>query len=117
LGNYVSTKNKHESSSGLFISGSPLLSLAQSYVGVQLVQALDLIRQAAIRAGNPVGPILAISYKNHALDEILLDVVQSAASFSSPSAGKKPTIRVTMPTLLCILRVRDRLLQEADVSE
>lgn len=50
----------------------------QSYVGVQLVLALDLIRSAAMREGHPdVGPILVLSYKNHALDEVLLDVLKA----------------------------------------
>jgi hypothetical protein len=50
-------------------------------VGVQLVHALDLIRQAAVSAGCPVGPILVIAYKNHALDEILMDVVTASPAF------------------------------------
>lgn len=48
----------------------------QSFVGVQLILALDAVRQAAIRAGHSVGPVVIMSYKNHALDEILLDVSQ-----------------------------------------
>ena len=55
-------------------------------MGVQLVRALDLVRRAALAAGNPVGPILAVSYKNHALDEILLDVLAAHPSFRAGGA-------------------------------
>lgn len=48
----------------------------QSYVGVQLILALDIIRDLAAAEGHAVGPILTLSYKNHALDEILLDILK-----------------------------------------
>lgn len=51
----------------------------KSYTGVQLILALDMIREAARAAGQPLGPIVVLSYKNHALDEILLDVLHSRA--------------------------------------
>ena len=40
-----------------------------------LVLALDLIRKKAQEEGHAVGPVLVLSYKNHALDEFLLDVL------------------------------------------
>ncbi|CAN8071016.1 unnamed protein product [Agarophyton chilense] len=49
----------------------------KSYLGVVLIKALDFIRSAARQSGNPVGPIVVLSYKNHALDEILGDVIDS----------------------------------------
>jgi len=48
----------------------------KSYVGVWLVIALDYIRQEAMKSGQAVGPIVALSYKNHALDEFLLDITK-----------------------------------------
>ena len=39
-----------------------------------LVLALDIIRKIAQSEGHAVGPVLVLSYKNHALDEFLLDV-------------------------------------------
>eukprot|EP01034_Spumella_vulgaris_P022513 gene22513-28642_t len=57
----------------------------KSYVGVCLVLALMLIRDAVRRNGSPVGPIVMLSYKNHALDEFLCDVVKFAPTgFISP---------------------------------
>jgi hypothetical protein len=53
-----------------------LLALFQSYIGVCLVLALDLIRQEAESDGQAVGPVVILSYKNHALDEFLCDVDQ-----------------------------------------
>lgn len=35
-----------------------------------------VIRKHVRRSGTPVGPILMLSYKNHALDELLCDVIQ-----------------------------------------
>jgi hypothetical protein len=45
-----------------------------------LVLALVLVRKYAKRAGFPVGPVLMLSYKNHALDEFLCDVLKSSAT-------------------------------------
>lgn len=55
---------------------------------MQLILALDLIRNAAIREGHAVGPILTLSYKNHALDQIMLDIIKHAdtPSFRQPRA-------------------------------
>lgn len=49
----------------------------KSYLGVVLIRALDRIRWHAEQAGVSVGPIVVLSYKNHALDEILVDIMQS----------------------------------------
>ena len=38
--------------------------------------ALDIIRNTALNCGKSVGPILVLSYKNHALDEFLCDVLR-----------------------------------------
>ena len=48
----------------------------KSYIGVCLVLALDVIRNAVEHAGFPMGPILVLSYKNHSLDEFLLDIIE-----------------------------------------
>ena len=50
----------------------------KSYIGVCLVLALDIIRSAAQKAGQAVGPVVILSYKNHALDEFLDDVVKAS---------------------------------------
>ena len=47
----------------------------KSYTGVQLIAALDVIRDALLGAGIVVGPITLFSYKNHALDEMVKDVL------------------------------------------
>ncbi|KAJ9438061.1 Helicase required for RNAi-mediated heterochromatin assembly 1 [Diplonema papillatum] len=48
----------------------------KSYLGVVLVRALLLIRKAwASVKSVAVGPILVLSYKNHAIDEFLMDLV------------------------------------------
>ena len=51
----------------------------KSYTGVQLIAALNIMRQTLIAHGQPVGPIIVLAYKNHALDEILLDVKSHSA--------------------------------------
>eukprot|EP01033_Poteriospumella_lacustris_P014709 gene14709-10521_t len=48
----------------------------KSYVGVCLVLAFIALRDILKRNGRSVGPILTLSYKNHALDEFLLDVLR-----------------------------------------
>jgi len=45
-----------------------IILFLKSYIGVCLVLALDLIRKKAEQAGHAVGPVLVLSYKNHALD-------------------------------------------------
>jgi len=50
----------------------------KSYVGVCLVLALTVIRKHANKYGCNLGPVVMLSYKNHALDEFLSDVVEHA---------------------------------------
>ena len=51
-----------------------------SFIGVALVLALVEVRKSVAACGQAVGPILMLSYKNHALDEFLCDVL----SFAQP---------------------------------
>ena len=60
------------------------LGTGKSYIGVCLVLALDVIRRKAEADGHVVGPILVLSYKNHALDEFLNDIIVSYNA-SNPS--------------------------------
>lgn len=50
----------------------------KSYVGVVLTRALMIIRRLWIAARPDVGtpPVLVLSYKNHAIDEFVLDLVE-----------------------------------------
>jgi len=66
----------------------------QSYVGVQLILALDRIRDAAEDSGQALGPIVVLSYKNHALDEVLLDLLGSP---NCSAAMKRTLIRCGNP--------------------
>lgn len=52
-----------------------MLGSGKSFVGVALVLALVIIREHAEKAGHSLGPVLMLSYKNHALDEFLVDVL------------------------------------------
>ena len=52
-----------------------MYAFLKSYIGVCLVLALDVIRKRAENDGHAVGPILVLSYKNHALDEFLIDFI------------------------------------------
>jgi hypothetical protein len=56
-----------------------LTSLGKSYLGIVIVQALYIIRSLWTKAQPTVGspPILVLSYKNHAIDEFLLDLVNA----------------------------------------
>jgi hypothetical protein len=58
----------------------------KSYVGVCLILALIVVRQVVKRKNNYVGPIVALSYKNHALDEFLVDVLENDASLRQHGA-------------------------------
>ncbi len=44
-----------------------------------IILALVIVRKYVLKNGNPVGPILMLSYKNHALEEFLTDVLKFAA--------------------------------------
>ena len=59
----------------------------KSYVGVVLVRALDIVRTYATKSGMSVGPIVVLSYKNHPLDEFLLDVMKAEGGHSSLVRG------------------------------
>lgn len=50
----------------------------KSYLGVVLVRALLVIRKLWLKKSGTVGtpPILVLSYKNHAIDEFLVDLVK-----------------------------------------
>lgn len=50
----------------------------KSFVGVCLVLALSKIRQfVKHKLGSSLGPIIVLAYKNHALDEFLVDVLRA----------------------------------------
>lgn len=71
--------------SGLHCTWGPPGS-GKSYLGVQLIRALDAVRRCVEQCGISIGPIIALSYKNHALDELLLDVVNCNTIVQRPSA-------------------------------
>lgn len=48
----------------------------KSFVGVALVLTFIEIKEAAEASGQSLGPILTLSYKNHAEDEFLVDVLK-----------------------------------------
>jgi hypothetical protein len=56
----------------------------KSYIGVCLALAFDVIRQSSESEGHKVGPILIMSYKNHALDEFLSDLIAHSSFHSRP---------------------------------
>ncbi|KAG1712489.1 hypothetical protein DVH05_000233 [Phytophthora capsici] len=62
----------------------------KSYLGVVVVRALIIIRDLWKRKNREVGdpPILVLSYKNHAIDEFLLDLLRS-----EPTLDHGPTRR------------------------
>lgn len=59
----------------------------KSYLGVVLVRALMIIRELWVRKTNNLSspPILVLSYKNHAIDEFLVDLVKAEPRRLSPS--------------------------------
>ena len=61
----------------------------KSYLGVVIVQALMKIRNTWMTVCPSVGepPILVLSYKNHAIDEFLVDLVKSEGSVSLVRIG------------------------------
>lgn len=62
-------------SSGIHCTQGPP-GTGKSYLGVALIIAFDLIRAAAQGEYINVGPVVVLSYKNHALDELLADLVK-----------------------------------------
>ena len=64
-----------------------------------LVLALDLIRSKAESRGHAVGPILVLSYKNHALDEFLIDVITQYEACSRRHLQPGMLIRTGKPDI------------------
>eukprot|EP00854_Cymbomonas_tetramitiformis_P003981 gene3981-4950_t len=72
----------------------------KSYLGVVLVRALIRVRKYWMQQNPSVGspPILVLSYKNHAADEFLLDLVKAEPqTFSSAKWRKSELIRMGKP--------------------
>ncbi|KAJ3408103.1 hypothetical protein HDV05_005146 [Chytridiales sp. JEL 0842] len=65
----------------------------KSYLGVTIVRALLLIRKHWIRVCPSIGrpPLLVLSYKNHAIDEFLIDLTKPGGS---GGAGRVDLVRV-----------------------
>ena len=63
------------------IQGPP--GTGKSYIGVVLVQAFQLVQYFWRRVCPSVGtpPVLVLSYKNHAVDEFLLDLLKSEGKY------------------------------------
>jgi len=61
----------------------------KSYLGVVLVRAFIVIRNLWMKSNPSVGtrPILVLSYKNHAIDEFLSDLVASERSVANSRGG------------------------------
>ncbi|SPR01593.1 unnamed protein product (mitochondrion) [Plasmodiophora brassicae] len=61
----------------------------KSYVGVVMTRAMLIVRQLWMMTNPSVGrpPILVLSYKNHAIDEFLCDLVKSEPSVSMIRIG------------------------------
>ena len=59
----------------------------KSYLGVVMVRALIIIRRFWVKVDESVGtpPILVLSYKNHAIDEFLLDLIKVERRLSQGS--------------------------------
>ena len=56
----------------------------KSYLGVVIVRALIMIRDAWMKASPSISgmPILVLSYKNHAIDEFLVDLIKAERALS-----------------------------------
>ena len=78
-----------------------------------LVLALVVIRDTVRAAGVPVGPVLMLSYKNHALDEFLLDVLK----YSKGSLRPKALIRSGKPDTPELDEYRERFSEEERLAE
>jgi hypothetical protein len=76
----------------------------KSFVGVALVLALVIIREAAQSDGKSLGPVLMLSYKNHALDEFLIDVI----NWSSQGIIQGMLIRTGKPDRQELLQYSER---------
>ena len=69
------------------------IGTGKSYVGVALVLAYILIKEESLKLGHQLGPVLMLSYKNHALDEFLCDILD----FASPKLATDKLIRSGKP--------------------
>lgn len=73
----------------------------KSYLGVVVVRALLVIRDLWMKVSESVGapPILILSYKNHAIDEFLLDLVRKEPYMNHNAnknrfGGYRPLVRI-----------------------
>ena len=57
--------------------------------------ALDIIREVVKSTGRNVGPIVALSYKNHAVDEFLVDALQNQKTLGR--SGRLIRVRLGKP--------------------
>lgn len=73
----------------------------KSYLGVVVVRALLIVRDLWMKVSESVGapPILVLSYKNHAIDEFLLDLVRKEpfmrhVASKNNFGGYRPLVRI-----------------------
>lgn len=85
----------------------------KSFVGVALVLALVIIREELSKNGQPLGPVVMLSYKNHALDESLVDTLK----FSSIPFRKGDLIRVGNPENEELIDFKERSSQTEKAAE
>ena len=59
----------------------------KSYLGVVMVRALMIVRKFWVKVDESVGtpPILVLSYKNHAIDEFLIDLIKAERRLNQSS--------------------------------
>lgn len=76
----------------------------KSYLGVVVVRALLIIRKLWMTVSDSVGapPILVLSYKNHAIDEFLLDLVRKEPSMNHRT---NPRTMFGYPTYRPLVRI------------
>jgi hypothetical protein len=67
-----------------------------------------LIRRNAESRGQAVGPILVLSYKNHALDEFLIDVLEQHKACSNHSLQPGMLIRTGNPDIESLERYTEK---------
>jgi hypothetical protein len=76
----------------------------KSFVGVALALAYVCIKNVLQKMGRALGPVLMLSYKNHALDEILVDILRHSNTPMMPGS----LIRVGKPEKLDLEKYRER---------
>jgi hypothetical protein len=72
------------------------------------VLALDMIRRKLESEGHAVGPILVLSYKNHALDEFLIDVISQYEASSRRNLHPGMLIRTGKPDIETLERYTEK---------